>query len=84
MVPSISSAIPGMLNGKAAGQRCVQLDVQNRCLLFGLPERPAVCLAFQATQDVCGDTDDQAYELLRWLEQDTLPKSSPHNVPHDL
>ncbi|MBP8171893.1 MAG: YkgJ family cysteine cluster protein, partial [Pseudomonas sp.] len=40
IAPSISSAIPGMPNGKPAGQRCVQLSAANLCLLFGRPERP--------------------------------------------
>lgn len=64
--------IPGMPNGKLAGERCVQLDAANRCLIFGLPERPAVCLAFSADPDICGDTDAQALQQLNWLEQVTL------------
>ncbi len=76
VIPSISSSIPGMPNGKLAGERCIQLDDQNHCKIFGLPERPAVCLAFQATVDVCGESDAQAYELLLWLEQDTLPRDA--------
>ena len=72
IAPSISSKIPGMPNGKLAGERCVQLDANNRCLIFGLPQRPAVCLAFSADRDVCGSTDAQALEQLQWLEQATL------------
>ena len=71
IAPSISSAIPGMPNGKPAGQRCVQLNAQNQCLLFGLPERPAVCSAFNADEHVCGKTDTEALQLLTWLEQAT-------------
>lgn len=71
IAPSISSKIPGMLNGKLAGERCVQLSVDNRCQLFGRPERPAVCLAFSADRQVCGDTNEQALQLLGWLEQAT-------------
>lgn len=73
IVPSISSAIPGMPDGKPAGVRCIQLDELNRCQIFGLPERPEVCLRFSATVDVCGHSDPEAFELLRWLEEDTLP-----------
>ena len=71
IAPSISSAIPGMPNGKPAGQRCVQLNAANQCLLFGLPERPAVCSAFNADEQVCGKTDSEALQLLTWLEQVT-------------
>ena len=69
--PSIASPIPGMPDGKPAGVRCVQLGEDNRCQIFGQPERPQVCLDFIATSDVCGKTDAQAYELIRWLEQAT-------------
>jgi uncharacterized protein len=61
-----------MPNGKPAGTRCVQLDAANRCLIFGLPERPAVCLAFTADREICGDTNAQALQQLQWLEQVTL------------
>ena len=71
IAPSISSAIPGMPNGKPAGQRCVQLSVDNLCLLFGQPERPAVCSAFGADVQVCGSSTGEALQLLTWLEQAT-------------
>jgi Fe-S-cluster containining protein len=71
IAPSISSKIPGMPNGKLAGERCVQLSLDNRCRIFGLPERPAVCSAFSADLQVCGDTDEQALQRLEWLEQET-------------
>jgi uncharacterized protein len=71
IAPSISSSIPGMPKGKAAGERCVQLSVDNYCGLFGKPERPAVCSAFQADVEVCGATREEAIQLLGWLEQST-------------
>lgn len=71
IAPTISSAIPGMPNGKPAGVACVQLDEQGLCRLFGKPERPAVCGAFQADPGVCGNTKDEAIRLLGWLEQAT-------------
>ena len=54
IAPSISSPIPGMPNGKPAGVRCLQLTGDNRCQLFGAPERPAVCGKFQPAADTCG------------------------------
>ena len=71
VAPSISSPIPGMPGGKPAGMRCVQLDEQNRCRLFGKPERPEVCVAFQATAELCGQGAKQAMELLAELELQT-------------
>ncbi|CAI3788864.1 hypothetical protein AHFPHNDE_02544 [Pseudomonas sp. MM227] len=71
IAPSISSPIPGMPLGKPAGQRCVQLSLDNLCALFGLPERPAVCSAFHADPEVCGDSDQDAVRILGWWEQMT-------------
>ncbi|WP_083405043.1 YkgJ family cysteine cluster protein [Idiomarina sp. MD25a] len=71
IAPSISSPIPGMPEGKKAGERCVQLDDDNLCRLFGDPRRPQVCSDFDATRDVCGDNRAQALILLTRLEQAT-------------
>ena len=67
IAPSISSAIPGMPNGKPAGVPCVQLDADLRCRLFGQPERPAVCRQLRPALDMCGPTDDGGRHALRWL-----------------
>ena len=72
IAPSISSPIPGMPHGKAAGQRCVQLDADNLCRIFGHPERPPVCAGFAADPQVCGSSRDEAIRLLGWLEQATV------------
>lgn len=71
IAPSINSPIPGMPNGKPAGVRCVQLDDDNLCRLFGLPQRPLLCDQFKAEQEVCGDDRDQALELIKLLEIQT-------------
>ncbi|ALH99724.1 YkgJ family cysteine cluster protein [Pseudomonas sp. FW306-02-F02-AA] len=71
IAPSISTPIPGMPNGKAAGERCVQLSVDNLCRIFGEPERPAVCGAFQADVEVCGNSREEAIKLIGWWEQMT-------------
>jgi Fe-S-cluster containining protein len=71
IAPSISTPIPGMPDGKPAGQRCVQLSAANLCQLFGLPERPAVCGRFQADVEVCGKSTDEALALLTWWEEAT-------------
>lgn len=71
IAPSITSPIPGMPNGKAAGQRCVQLGDDNLCLIFGQPERPQVCLKFQADEGTCGKDNATAFNNLVYLEDIT-------------
>ena len=71
IAPSISSAIPGMPQGKPAGVRCVQLDTANRCLIFGHPQRPAVCASLMPAAEMCGDSAPQAMLWLTRLEQAT-------------
>jgi Fe-S-cluster containining protein len=70
---SISSPIPGMPEGKPAGVRCVQLSRENLCLLYGKPQRPAVCFALRASAQMCGSTREEALEYLRDLEEATKP-----------
>jgi hypothetical protein len=65
---SISSSIPGMPNGKPAGVRCVQLTDDNRCKLFGLPDRPTVCTRLKPMREMCGETTDDAMRYLIDLE----------------
>lgn len=71
--PSISSAIPGMPGGKPAGVRCVQLTADNRCAIFGRPERPACCSGLQASAEMCGTDAPAALAWLARLEQATAP-----------
>lgn len=73
IAPSISSAIPGMPAGKPAGMRCIQLTEENRCRLFGLAGRPAVCGSLQPSEQMCGANSAEAMDFLTKLERDTLP-----------
>lgn len=65
---SISTTIPGMSGPKPAGVRCIQLTSDNRCLLYGKPERPDVCREFQPSAEICGRTNDEAMRNLIELE----------------
>lgn len=67
--PSISSPIPGMPNGKPAGVRCIQLDDDNGCKIFGHPGRPAVCASLMPSREMCGDTRAQAMFFLTELDR---------------
>ncbi|MFC0268503.1 YkgJ family cysteine cluster protein [Kushneria aurantia] len=71
IAPSISSPIPDMPHGKPAGVRCVQLDDDNLCRLFGDPRRPAVCRRFGFDLELCGSHRDEALRNIEWLERDS-------------
>ncbi len=62
-----------MPNGKPAGVRCIQLDEEDRCRIFGQPERPAVCGSLEPSAEMCGDSREQAMRWLGWMEQSTQP-----------
>ena len=73
VAPSISSPLPGMPRGKAAGERCVNLAADGLCRLWGSPEYPEVCRAFTPQKWVCGNTAEEALRLLSSLEGATRP-----------
>ena len=73
IAPSIASPIPGMPHGKPAGVRCVQLDDDNRCRIFGRPERPAFCGGLQPSAEMCGPDAPHAMRWLTELEVATRP-----------
>lgn len=71
IAPSITSPIPGMPSGKPAGVRCVQLDDDNLCRLFGDPRRPDVCHRFDYDPEICGDDRASALQRIAALEAAT-------------
>jgi Fe-S-cluster containining protein len=73
--PSITSPIPGMPDGKPAGVRCIQLGEDQRCRIFGKPERPAFCGGLQPSHEMCGDSREQAIGWLDELERATAPST---------
>lgn len=64
-----------MPQGKPAGVRCVQLDEQERCRIFGHPERPAVCASLQPDPLMCGSHREHAISWLSELESLTQPRA---------
>jgi hypothetical protein len=70
---SISSPIPGMPDGKPAGVRCIQLTPDNRCALYGHPDRPTVCVRLRPNEEMCGNNADEALANLYELEALTRP-----------
>lgn len=62
-----------MPDGKPAGVRCVQLDAAGRCLIFGRPERPAVCSSLRPSVEMCGTSAEAALTFLKNLEEISRP-----------
>lgn len=79
IAPSITSAIPGMPEGKPAGVPCVQLTADLRCALFGRPERPSFCAGLKPSGEMCGSGRDQALTWLARLEWETQPEACRHD-----
>ena len=73
IAPSITSALPGMPQGKPAGLPCVQLMPDMRCAVFGKPERPAFCGGLQPSTEMCGADRDAALLWLIQLDKATAP-----------
>ncbi|MBK88515.1 MAG: hypothetical protein CMQ44_06635 [Gammaproteobacteria bacterium] len=73
IAPSISSPLPGMPQGKPAGARCLHLDANFSCTLFGDPRRPPVCSGFKAEPMVCGRDRGEALALIQRLELNCEP-----------
>ena len=79
VAPSISSPIPGMPGGKAAGVPCVQLTPDGSCAIYGKPERPAVCGSLGPESAMCGSSKEEALAYLAELERATAPSNIPSN-----
>jgi len=66
---SISSSIPGMEKGKAAGTRCINLREDGHCALYGTDRYPSVCRSFQPSHEMCGKDVEHAARYLKNLEE---------------
>ncbi|MCR9261021.1 MAG: YkgJ family cysteine cluster protein [Pseudomonadaceae bacterium] len=71
IAPSISSPLPGLPDGKAAGVRCPHLDESYACDLWGDPRRPRVCAQFKPEPDICGSSRQDALQVLAVMEEVT-------------
>lgn len=54
--------------GKPAGERCLQLSEDNRCLIFTDPRRPQVCESLKPSAEMCQSNAEQAMVWLTNLE----------------
>lgn len=66
---SISSPIPGLPDGKAAGEPCIHLDDDLQCKIFNHPDRPKTCANFTAEVEFCGSNQADAMRILSSLEK---------------
>jgi hypothetical protein len=71
IAPSISSPLPLHPHGKIGGVRCLHLNAEYKCELFGKPERPDICIRFRAEAEMCGIGREQALRTLAALEIET-------------
>lgn len=67
-----------MPEGKPTDVRCIQLDADNNCLIYDKPERPLVCANLRPLEEMCGQTSDEAFAYLAFLEQNTTPFKQSH------
>ena len=77
IAPSITTPFLDMPMGKPAGVKCVHLDSDMSCRLFGDFRRPALCEKFIPEKYFCGDSSLEAYRILSSLE--TLTKEDRLN-----
>lgn len=70
---SISSALPGLPKGKPAGMPCPHLSEDRLCKIFNRSDRPQVCADLQASQEMCGNSHEEAARYLQELELLTRP-----------
>ena len=76
--PSIVQPIPGMPQGKPAGQPCVNLDRNDlSCRIWGTPAYPDCCQRFMPESEFCGNSRGEALQLLRFFELSTRPTQDP-------
>ncbi len=74
IAPSIVQPMPGMPEGKSAGQPSVNLDLETyTCRIWGSDNYPLFCHQFQAEEAFCGSNRSEAEQILTWLEEDTRP-----------
>ncbi|MCH2174228.1 MAG: YkgJ family cysteine cluster protein [Lentisphaeria bacterium] len=72
IIPSIAQPIPNMPNGKPAFQPCVNLDTRTlECKIWETVSYPNLCRRFKAAEDTCGESAQEAKEILSHLERET-------------
>ncbi|PWQ93983.1 hypothetical protein DKT75_20530 [Leucothrix arctica] len=74
IAPSISSPLPGMPNGKEAGELCINLDPTTfTCSVWETELYPKVCTDFKPSFESCGNNRQEALNSLTFFEIETDP-----------
>ncbi|MFT7559176.1 MAG: hypothetical protein ACI93R_001081 [Flavobacteriales bacterium] len=74
IAPSITQAIPGMPDGKKAGEYCINLDINTlACRIWGSEEYPDLCRKFLPCELFCGTNQSQALSIIARVEIETQP-----------
>jgi uncharacterized protein len=60
-----------MPSGKPAGQRCLNLSSDNLCTIHGKTDYPLFCRGLKPSEEMCGDSDEEAMVYLEGLEKKT-------------
>ncbi len=71
VAPSITTPILGMPTGKPAGERCFNLTSDNRCSIHEKAEYPPFCRGLKFSEEMCGNSQEQAMNYLAELEKKT-------------
>lgn len=67
-----------MPNGKAAGEPCVNLDLESMgCQIWGREDYPGFCAGFSPEVDFCGSNRTEGLQILSMLEVQTAADTSP-------
>ena len=66
---SISSRLPGMLDGKQEGVKCIHLLADCTCAIYDDPAKPKVCSDFKAEPEFCGSDREEAMRILFSLSE---------------
>lgn len=73
IAPSINTPMPNMPQGKAANEPCANLDLNTLyCRIWENSEYPKHCYDFVPCEDVCGESREEALQLIQTLETLTL------------
>lgn len=73
IVISINSPIPNMPFGKKAGERCINLNSDNLCMIHNTKDYPIFCKGLKASLEMCGNSNEDAFKYLAELEILTSP-----------
>ncbi|WP_370980388.1 YkgJ family cysteine cluster protein [Agaribacterium sp. ZY112] len=72
IAPSITQSFANAPQGKAADEPCPNLDMQTlRCRIWGQSNYPSWCKAFKPEASICGNSREEALEIIRFLEKTT-------------